>query len=148
MSAKKIQNLIASSLVAMLFASPACAQKHDTVPKHLSSRIGLIDTASDPQLQLPQPYATKSVDNRSQVIGWKDGHQPIAPAGFKVSKFADGFNNPRWIYIGPNEDVFISEASTRPTTANRITLLRDENKDGTYEIRETFLSQLNRPFGM
>lgn len=148
MSAKKIQNLIASSLVAMLFASPACAQKHDTVPKHLSSRIGLIDTASDPQLQLPQPYATKSVDNRSQVIGWKDGHQPIAPAGFKVSKFADGFNNPRWIYIGPNEDVFISESSTRPTTANRITLLRDENKDGTYEIRETFLSQLNRPFGM
>jgi len=148
MSTKKNYSSVALSIVAMLFAVSACAQKHDSLPKHISSRIGLIDSASDPQLQLPAPYATKSVDNRSQVIGWKEGLKPIAPKGFTVNKFADGFNNPRWIYIGPNGDVFISEAATRPGSANRITLLRDENKDGIYEVREIFLSQLNRPFGM
>ena len=73
MSTRIFNNLFALPVVAMLVTVSACAQKHDSVPKHISSRIGSIDTASDPQLQLPQPYATKSVDNRSQVIGWKDG---------------------------------------------------------------------------
>ena len=136
------------TVFSFLLSSPAVAQRSDSVPKHISSRITLIDTTPDPQLQLPLPYATKSVDNASQVIGWKDGQLPQAPEGFKVSKFADGFNNPRWIYIGPNGDVFVSEAATRPTSANRITVLRDENKDGVFEVRETFLNGLNRPFGM
>ena len=33
-------------------------------------------------------------------------------------------------------------------SANRITLLRDVDGDGTAEVRETFLSGLNSPFGM
>jgi glucose/arabinose dehydrogenase len=137
--------LIAAMLLLSVMVS---AQTHDSIPKHMSSRIGLIDTVSDPKLQLPPPYATKSVENRSQVIGWQNGKKPIAPGDFTVKKFADGFNNPRWIYVAPNGDIFVSEAATRPNSANRITLLRDENKDGTYETRETFLSELNRPFGM
>ncbi|HET6224868.1 MAG TPA: sorbosone dehydrogenase family protein [Bacteroidia bacterium] len=148
MSKTTFKNELVLFAVAILVATTSFAQKKDSVPKHISSKIDLIDTVSDPALRLPKPYATKSVDNRSQVIGWKDGKMPIAPEGFVVSKFADGFENPRWIYIGPNGDVFVSEAATRPNSANRVTLLRDENKDGTYETRETFLSQLNRPFGM
>ena len=33
-------------------------------------------------------------------------------------------------------------------SADRITLLRDANHDGVPEVRETFLSHLNQPFGM
>jgi glucose/arabinose dehydrogenase len=33
-------------------------------------------------------------------------------------------------------------------SADRITLLKDINKDGTPEIREVFLENLNQPFGM
>lgn len=140
-----------STLVSFLFVALPCviafAQK-DTIPKKQSEKIGLIDTAADPQLKLPQPYATKSVVNNSQVIGWKDGRKPIAPAGFSVRKFAEGFQNPRWIYVAPNGDVFISEASTNAKSADKIVILKDENKDGIYEVREDFLTQLNKPFGM
>ncbi|MBC7885365.1 MAG: sorbosone dehydrogenase family protein [Saprospiraceae bacterium] len=97
---------------------------------------------------LPKPYATESKVNHSNVIGWVEGKMPIAPSGFKVMRFADGFNNPRWIYMAPNGDLFISESSTSPNSANQITVLRDSDKDGKYDVREIFLSNQNKPFGM
>ncbi len=97
---------------------------------------------------LPAPYATESVRNGAKVLGWPAGKKPVAPAGFKVARYADGFNNPRWIYVGPNGDIFISEAKTGLNPANRITLLRDANKDGKPELRKVLIAGLNRPFGM
>src|ERR1700748_151663 len=119
-------------------------------------------------VDLPQPYATKSVKNFSKVIGWKEGEQPVAPKGFTVSKFAGGLENPRWIYVAPNGDVFVSEAGTKKPekkqedesneffnskaqnfgSANRITLFRDKDKDGIYESRYVYIADLNQPFGM
>jgi glucose/arabinose dehydrogenase len=96
---------------------------------------------------LPAPFATKSVRNTSKVIGWPDTRMPVAPEGFSVSRFADGLDHPRWIYVGPNGDVFVSESDTR-RSANRITLLRDQDKDGRYETRHVFAEKLNQPFGM
>jgi glucose/arabinose dehydrogenase len=117
---------------------------------------------------LPAPYATKSTMNFSRVIGWKDGKMPIAPAGFTVTKFADKLDNPRWIYIADNGDVFIAESNTILSgikkigasisrkirtqnygeSANRITLFRDANKDGIAESRHVFKEGLNQPLGM
>ena len=117
---------------------------------------------------LPPPYVTKSVRNFSRVIAWPSGRTPIAPAGFKVTKFADGLDNPRWIYIGSNGDIFVAESNTilkgikklgakisrkiktqnYGNSANRITLFRDANKDGAYESRHVFGRDLNQPFGM
>ncbi len=97
---------------------------------------------------LPEPYATKSVTNHPDVMGWVEGKMPIAPAGFTVKKFADGFKNPRWIYQAPNGDLFVCEASTKANSANQITILQDADKDGVFDVREVFLSNLNKPFGM
>ena len=117
---------------------------------------------------LPQPYETKSVKNYSNVIGWKDGSTPVAPAGFIVSKFADGLEHPRWIYVGSNGDIFVAESSTilkgikkigakisrkiktqhYGTSANRITMFRDADKNGVPEERFVFAEKLNQPFGM
>jgi glucose/arabinose dehydrogenase len=117
---------------------------------------------------LPAPYATKSVKNFSKVIGWKAGQQPVAPSGFTVTKFADSLENPRWIYVAPNGDIFVSEAGTRMKekkrkeedkaffaskaqnfgSANRITLFRDKDKDGIYESKYVYITGLNQPFGM
>lgn len=117
---------------------------------------------------LPSPYATKSVKNFSKVIGWPEGTAPKAPAGFKVSKFAEGLRNPRWIYVTSTGDVLISEAKTEAKglkkvteklsgkaesqnegeSANRITLLRDKNGDGIPEVKQVLLAELNQPFGM
>ncbi len=107
----------------------------------------------DPQsgatkVELPEPYATKSAVNNPRVVGWKPGQMPEAPAGFVVRKFADGFQNPRWIYEAPNGDLFVSESSTMPTSANQITILRDTDKDGKYDLQEVFLANQNKPFGM
>jgi glucose/arabinose dehydrogenase len=100
------------------------------------------------QKSLPEPYASKSVTNHPDVMGWTEGKTPVAPAGFKVEKFGDGFQNPRWIYQAPNGDIFVSEASTKANSANQISILRDTDKDGTYDKREIFISNLNKPFGM
>lgn len=98
-------------------------------------------------LTLPPPYATESKTNNSKVIGWPAGKTPKAPEGFTVTKFADGFENPRWTYIAPNQDIFVVESGTR-TSKNQITVLRDKDKDGKFETREVFISGLNKPFGM
>ncbi len=127
----------------------------------ISSAVFLNDT-------LPPPFATKSKRNFSKVICWHDERTPIAPQGFIVTKFADKLDNPRWIYVADNGDIFVSEANTKLSgivkfgasisrkiktqhfgkSANRITMFRDSNKDGIYESRYVFAQGLNQPFGM
>lgn len=65
------------------------------------------------QVVLPAPYATKSSKVFSKVIGWKGDQAPVAPKGFTVSKFAGGLENPRWLYVAKNGDVFVAESGTR-----------------------------------
>jgi glucose/arabinose dehydrogenase len=117
---------------------------------------------------LPPPFSTKSVTNFSKVIGWKGAQTPKAPDGFTVTKFAEGLEHPRWIYVADNGDIFVAESNTIlkgiqkigaqivpkiktqnvGESANRITLFRDSNKDGVFESRHVFLEGLNQPFGM
>lgn len=99
------------------------------------------------ELILPAPYATESVANSNSMVDWPENGLPRAPEGFTVSKYADGFDNPRWSYFAPNGDLFVSEASTGKKSG-KVTLLRDRNNDGTFEVRETFLEDLHQPFGM
>jgi len=127
-----------------------------------------IASASADEPKLPPPNATKSVVKHPKVIGWPAGKTPTAPDGFAVTLFADGFDSPRWLHILPNGDVLVAEARTLPKpdakpevkeglkksktvtggSANRITLLRDADRDGKPELRETFVADLNQPFGM
>ena len=113
-------------------------------------------------------YSGKSSKSFSKVVGWKDGTMPKAPAGFTVTKFADGLENPRKLYVLPNGDILAAEASTinsgikkvgaeilgaaksenKHVSVNRITLLRDTNGDGVADSKETFLEDLDQPFGM
>jgi glucose/arabinose dehydrogenase len=102
--------------------------------------------------------------------GWDLGKTPVAAPGLAVNAFATGLKHPRWIHVLPNGDVLAAESLTIPDPANtlfdhamvatmkraaaagvspnRITLLRDADRDGVAEIRETFLAGLNQPFGM
>jgi len=117
---------------------------------------------------LPPPFSTKSVSNYSNVIGWENGEVPHAPAGFEVVRYADGFDNPRWICEAPNGDILVAESNSNfsvpkqigatiigagrsnnlSRSADRIMLLRDTNNDGLPDHRDTFLADLNQPFGM
>jgi glucose/arabinose dehydrogenase len=107
-----------------------------------------ITMAADCQ-KLPEPYATVPTKRNSKVIGWPEGKTPVAPAGFKVTKFAGRMNSPRWFYITPNGDILVSESQTsRKKSANDILLFRGNNNDGQPVLRDTFMTALNQPLGM
>ncbi len=98
---------------------------------------------------LPQPFATPDNIKECIVTGWPAGKTPVAPEGFIVTKYADGLNNPRWIYLLPNSDILVSESKTeRDKSANNILIFRDTNGDGDPDIKQIFLKDLNQPLGM
>jgi glucose/arabinose dehydrogenase len=100
-------------------------------------------------ISLPEPYATMSTKRSSKVIGWPEGKTPVAPPGFKVTKFAGKLNSPRWFYVTPNGDILVSESQTsRKKSANDILLFRDTNNDGQPDLQEPFMTSLNQPLGM
>ena len=136
--------LSTSLLLAILACNGQVTQKEKEA---LSKQPGNVVKTALGNITLPPPYATESKTNSSKVIGWPEGKTPKAPEGFTVTKFADGFENPRWTYIAPNNDIFVVESGTR-TSKNQIIILRDKDKDGKFETREVFLKNLNRPFGM
>lgn len=100
-----------------------------------------IVTTSGTWDSLPPPG--KSNVNIADVVGWRDGTKPKAPKGFKVNLYANNLEKPRTMSVLPNGDVLVAES-----VANRITLLRDSDKDGTVDKRFTFLKDLNKPFGI
>jgi glucose/arabinose dehydrogenase len=108
----------------------------------------------------------------AEAKGWPSGAKPVAAPGTVVSAFVTGLDHPRWLYILPNGDVLVAETNAPPKrdnrpgirgwffkyfqkkaggavpSANRITLLRDADRDGVAEMRSVFLDGLNSPFGM
>ena len=124
----------------------------------------------DPQLPPPQSSLIPTVVI-APAKGWPDGRTPTAASGFSVNAFATGLDHPRWLYVLPNGDVLVAETNSPPKpkekgirawfmryffkkagasvpSANRITLLRDADGDGTAETKTVFLQNLFSPFGM
>ena len=158
---------IVTCLSALIIASSvftSCKQKEKPDPSKA-------DTVADnvgQQVDLPAPFETKSSAVFCKVIGWPAGKTPTAPAGFKVSLYAEGLNNPRNIYVAPNGDVFAAQATTEAKglskvksklagktesqnmgeSPNTIVIFRDTNGDGVVDNKGVFLTGLNRPFGM
>ena len=104
------------------------------------------------RVYLPEPFATPFTNKGRKVIGWPAGRTAKAPSGFRVNAFAKGLNNPRSLYVLPNGDVLTAEsvrASDDPRRGfSRITLMRDTDKDGVAEFQDTFLTEVNMPYGM
>lgn len=93
--------------------------------------------------QLPQPFETPWNRAIPRIVEQPDGARLSVPAGFEVNVFADGMTNPRRMTLAPNGDVFVTESR-----AGEIVVLRDVDGDGVAEVRETFASDLERPFGL
>lgn len=130
----------------LAFAATFCACDGNKQQSRVESTPDTVATEID-STHLPAPFASKSVTHTPKILGWENGEVPIAPAGFTVSKYATKLKNPRWTYQGPNGDVFVAESNTKKS-ADRITILRDTNKDGVPELQEIFAEKLNKPLGM
>ncbi|MFM6852556.1 MAG: PQQ-dependent sugar dehydrogenase [Sphingopyxis sp.] len=115
----------------------------------------------------PQSLPTVRV---AQAVGWPADRAPVAPAGYRVARFAAGLAHPRTMLVLPNGDVLVAEtnkasrerggitgfaeqqimgkAGAMVPSANRITLLRDADGDGVAELKQPFITGLNSPYGM
>lgn len=83
------------------------------------------------------------VYNPPLVVSPPSGFVPQAPPGFKVSVFADGFEQPRWLATAPNGDIFVADSQ-----AGKIMVLQDPDHRGRSEARFTFAEDLHQPFGI
>src|ERR1043165_9593775 len=102
------------------FALHSCGNNPNEKTNENVERPDTVATAYQQNVQLPAPFATKSAQKFSKVIGWPAGKTPTAPAGFQVGKFADSLNNPRWIYVAANGDIFVSQASTSVSAVTQV----------------------------
>jgi glucose/arabinose dehydrogenase len=85
---------------------------------------------------LPAPYATRSFGQAPEVIAQPPGATLHVPAGFAVSPFASGLDEPRTLRTAPNGDVFLAESG-----AGRIRVF-------TGQQSRVFATGLTQPFGI
>ncbi|MFT3729579.1 MAG: sorbosone dehydrogenase family protein [Terricaulis sp.] len=149
-------------LITTLFALTlaACGDGH----------AGSNQFGANPTLPAPQSGMIPTIKT-APAIGWPANGAPQAPAGFTVTRYAEGLNHPRYPYLLPDGDVLVVESSTQAAngggiqswvanqvqqgagalaaSANRVTILRDANHDGVVDYKGAFISSgLNQPFGI
>ncbi|PWS35524.1 sorbosone dehydrogenase [Falsiroseomonas bella] len=131
------------------------------------------DPAGDPRGAAPDLPAPQRGLLPSMTIPrpaeWGDA-LPTVPQGYRIQPIATGLRIPRQTLVLPNGDILVAEGSgggapaLRPKDViagyikslgkssvpggNRLTLLRDADGDGTYEMRTVFADNLNAPYGL
>jgi glucose/arabinose dehydrogenase len=153
----------AALLTTVAFGLAACGEEA-TLP---------VEAGMGPNPQLPPPNQTLiPTVNVAPAERWSGGAGPNAAEGLEVAAYAEGLDHPRWLYVLPNGDVLVAESNAPPKpeddqgikgwimglmmeragagvpSADRITLLRDEDGDGTVDQQSVFLDDLFSPFGM
>jgi len=141
-----------SFIGVLLISANAIGQVNEDLSEEKKNKLAqsgsdYVETAIG-KIELPAPFSSESVSKESKIVAWPEGQIPEAPEGFKVTKFAEGLEHPRWTYVAPNGDVFVAETNDAKKSANRITMFRDKDQDGVADEKYSFLKNLNQPFGM
>jgi glucose/arabinose dehydrogenase len=125
-------------LAAALLGFAAAAGAADLPPEQAPGARVTIDAG-----KLPLPYATESPTNRPNHVD-RPRQPPLkVPAGFVVNAFAEDLDNPRWMTVAPNGDVFLAESDP-----GRVLLLRDADGDGRAELVEVYAEGFRQPHGL
>ncbi len=93
--------------------------------------------------QLPAPLAASSTNNAPEVVPPPPGFEPRVPEGFKVSVFARGFGELRWLAVAPNGDIFVADSGP-----GKVIVLHDPSHQWKAVWREVFADRLTLPFGI
>ncbi len=86
---------------------------------------------------LPAPYATPSANNGPKVVNRPDGATLRLPQGFNIEEWASGFDVPRYMILGPHNEVILSDS--------RGTVYVLTNNGRT---RKELITGLSRPYGL
>ena len=129
------------------------AEVHGPNPKLPQAERGLL-----PSMKIAEPVA------------WGD-QKPTVPQGYSISAIASDLAIPRQTLVLPNGDILVAEGrggasapklkpkdviasyikaqgNTKVKGGNRLTLLRDADGDGVYELKTVFAENLNAPYGL
>ena len=88
---------------------------------------------------LPAPFATKSVNNGPRVIPQPEGAKLTVPPGFHIELWAEDFNVPRFMMLGPGNEILLSDSGN----ARQGCVYVLQGKD-----RKKIIEGLNQPFGL
>ncbi len=122
----------------------------------------------DPKLPAPERGLLPSM-KIAEPESWGD-RKPIVPKGYTITAIATDLQIPRQTLVLPNGDILVAEGrggnaaklkpkdviagyikakgTTKAKSGNRLTLLRDADGDGTYELKTVFADNLNAPYGL
>jgi glucose/arabinose dehydrogenase len=82
-------------------------------------------------------------NNPPIVVPLPKDFQPRLPPGFTASVLAGGFDEPRWLAVAPNGDLFVAESA-----AGKVIVLHFSVSKGRVQSREIFADHLLLPFGI
>ncbi|WP_313711600.1 sorbosone dehydrogenase family protein [Pseudomonas sp.] len=122
----------------------------------------------DPKLPAPERGLLPSM-KIAQPAQWGE-QKPSVPEGYSITAIATDLKIPRQSLVLPNGDILVAEGrggsaaklkpkdviasqikakgNTQVKGGNRLTLLRDADGDGTYEVQTVFAEGLNAPYGL
>ena len=126
--------------------------------------------ARGPDPKLPEQQSSLLPSMKiAEPTPWGD-QKPKVPEGYSVTAIATDLAIPRQTLVLPNGDILVAEGrggsaaklkpkdviasvikaqgNTQVKGGNRITLLRDADGDGTYELKTVFADNLNAPYGL
>ncbi|RAK52334.1 PQQ-dependent sugar dehydrogenase [Phenylobacterium deserti] len=123
-----------------------------------------------PNPTLPEPERGLLPSMKISEPGPWGQQRPLVPAGYTVTAIATNLAIPRQTLVLPNGDILVAEGrgghapklrpkdiiagmikskgTTSVKSGNRLTLLRDANGDGVYELRTVFADKLDAPYGL
>ncbi|QXH37521.1 PQQ-dependent sugar dehydrogenase [Pseudomonas muyukensis] len=149
---------LALSALSMALLLSACGADGEPTQAH----------GPDPKLPAPQRGLLPSM-KIAQPAAWGE-QKPTVPAGYSISAIATDLKIPRQALVLPNGDILVAEGrggsaaklkpkdviasqikakgNTQVTGGNRLTLLRDADGDGRYELQTVFADSLNAPYGL
>lgn len=142
---------------ALALALSACNGDPDTPQYGSNPNLPEPQRGLLPSMKIPRP------------TNWGN-ELPKVPQGYKIQPIATDLKIPRQTIVLPNGDILVAEGSggyapnLRPKDliagfikslgkssvkgGNRLTLLRDADGDGTYEMQGVFADNLNAPYGL
>ncbi|WDY60172.1 PQQ-dependent sugar dehydrogenase [Pseudomonas sp. PSKL.D1] len=122
----------------------------------------------DPKLPAPERGLLPSMKIAQPAL-WGE-QKPTVPEGYSITAIATDLKIPRQSLVLPNGDIIVAEGrggsaaklkpkdviasqikakgNTQVKGGNRLTLLRDADGDGKYELQTVFADQLNAPYGL
>lgn len=126
--------------------------------------------ARGPDPKLPEQQSSLLPSMKiAEPVPWGE-QKPKVPEGYSVTAIATDLAIPRQTLVLPNGDILVAEGrggsaaklkpkdviaslikaegNTKVKGGNRLTLLRDADGDGTYELKTVFADNLNAPYGL